>query len=140
MTQASMARRARRQRGRPKNDTVNQMERLEIALATALQIAWGISEREAFDLVVAMAEGLGATTAHGFTSRLRTVTFAGRTGTLKKKRRRLPLDETTALLMSLALRCKDLAAATRLFRSLLFMAVTRGPDAVQQAMLQLLAQ
>ncbi len=139
MAQASMARRARRQRGRPNNGTVNQMERLEIALATALQIAWNVNEREAFDLVVAMAEGLEKPTPHGVSSQLRMVTFAGRTSTLKKKRRRLPPDEITAL-MTLALRCKDLAAAARLFRSLLSLAAVRGPDAMHQAVLQLLAQ
>jgi hypothetical protein len=87
MTRSSIARRERRRRGRPENDTViNQVEHLEIALATALQIAWGINEREAFDLVVAMAEGAETVAPHGFTSRLRMVTFAGRTSTLKKKK------------------------------------------------------
>jgi hypothetical protein len=42
--------------------------------------------------------------------------------------------------MTLALRCKDLAGAARLFRSLLSLAAIRGPDAAQQAVLQLLAQ
>jgi hypothetical protein len=137
MTRVSLARRERRRRvGRPKHNSVAPAEHLKIQLATALQVAWGLSERVSFDLVVALAEADEvASKPPGF--RLRTQTISGRASTLRKKRGAAPPDEMAAL-MVLALRCKDMATAVRLFRGLLVMANTKGVDAVAQAVQQLL--
>jgi hypothetical protein len=99
-------------------------------LATALQAAWGISERKAFDLTVDASEDL----------RLRNATIDGRTSTLRKKRKSgaAPPDETAALMM-LALRCESLEAAIRLFRSLLILGETKGAKAVADVVRQLLS-
>jgi hypothetical protein len=93
-------------------------------------------------LVVAMTEA--EVTAHEpgkvyeTSFRLRVPTIAGRASTLLKKSKRVPPDEIAAL-MTLALRCKDLPAALRLFRSLMVLAGTQGPQSVARAVEQLLA-
>jgi hypothetical protein len=137
VTRASAARRERRRlRGRPKHNGVAPAEHLKIQLASALQVAWGLSERAAFDLVVALAEAEEvASEPPGF--RLPMRTFSGRISTLRKKRGAAPPDEMAAL-MTLALRCRDMATAVRLFRGLLMMANTRGAAAVAQTVRQLL--
>lgn len=138
MTRASISRRLRRQqRGRPKNERIDPLEQFEIMLATALEFSWGLSKRKSFDLVVAMIE---AEREVGGGFRLPYATFAGRTDTLKKKRREhgVPSDEVVGL-MTLALRCKDLPAALRLFRSLLLMAQVRGVKAMEEYVKHLLA-
>lgn len=135
MTRASMGR-LRRRRGRPKHTGVDPTEHLKIHLASALQVGWGLSERAAFDLIVALAEADEvASEPPGF--RLRMQTISGRTSTLRKKHGAAPPDEMAAL-MVLALRCRDMAAAVRLFRSLLVVAHTKGLGAVAQAVQQLL--
>lgn len=140
MTRASIARLERRQqRGRPKKQGFDAAEHYKIQLATALQVAWGLSERAAFDLVVALAEAdVTSTEPLGF--RLRTQTISGRTSTLRKKRKQgaAPPDEMAAL-MTLALRCRDMPAAARLFRSLLVVANTQGVEAMAQTVQRLLA-
>jgi hypothetical protein len=141
MTRASMSRRERRRRGRPKHSGIDPAEHLKTMLATALQAAWGLSERAAFDLVIAASEAeLESTAPHGDSYRLPYATFPGRSSTLRQKRKRGPPPDEIAALITLALRCKDLAAAVRLFKALLVLAGTRGPKAVQQAVRQLLAR
>jgi hypothetical protein len=104
-------------------------------LASALRVAWNLSERAAFDLVVALAEAEAVSTEPGF--RLRTQTISGRTSTLRKKQGAAPPDETAAL-MVLALRCRDMATAVRLFRNLLMVARTKGLGALEETVRQLL--
>ena len=115
------------------------MERVEIALASALQMAWGIAGRDAFDLSVAMAEAkLESEKPYDARFALASKTFPGRESTLRKKRKRgdAPLDD--AALMALALQCRDLATAVRLFRSLLVLAETRGVKTMSQAVRKML--
>jgi hypothetical protein len=140
MTRASAARRLRRQRGRPQKD-ITTAEQQKIRLVTALQAAWGISERKAFDLLVALSEAELETANNGRAGfRLPYTTFAGRTSTLRKKRKSgaAPNDETTAL-MTLALRCQSLQAALKLFRGLLALGETEGAKAVSKVVRQLLS-
>jgi hypothetical protein len=140
MTRASAAR-VRRRRGRP-DESADPAQQFKIAFATALQLAWKVNQREAFDLVVMLFEGEPVEPTPPFNASFvwptTMVSFAGRTSTLKKRYKRSPPDEI-AVLAALALRCKDLPAALRLFRSLLIMARIRGPEAAVQAMQQLLA-
>jgi hypothetical protein len=144
MTRASLTRRERRLRrgrGRPKHRTIDPAARFKLSLATALQDAWHISERKAFDLVVALSE---AEPVDSTGYRLPLATFTGRTSTLRKRQRKRgplpPDDQIIAALMALALRCKDLPAALRLFRTLLDLAQQAGVEVAQEAITRLLAR
>jgi hypothetical protein len=57
MTKASAARVARRRRGRPQRDYSDDPDLLAAETAIALQAAWGLSERRAIDLALAIHQG-----------------------------------------------------------------------------------
>jgi hypothetical protein len=147
MTRASPARRERRQRGRPPKEPHDDPDQFTIDLVAAVQAAWGISERKAFDLALCFLEAhegpptkmprgkyrpdsvvVGYERRH--TDGLRT--FAGRASTLRQKSKRTPPRPRVVQALSLALRCKDIAAVPRLFDQLLVLASVTGYEQLQQ--------
>jgi hypothetical protein len=57
MTRSSPARRRVRRLGRPPKDFTSDPDRLIVDLAAALRPAWGLSERQAVDLALAVIDG-----------------------------------------------------------------------------------
>jgi len=145
MTRASAARRERRLRGRPAKDPHEDPDQLSIALVAAMQDAWKISERKAFDLTLCFLEAHeGPPTKvprakHSADSGpigyklVNNRAFANRASTLRKKSKRTPPRRRVVQALSLALRCKDIAAVHRLFDQLLVLASVTGYERLQQA-------
>jgi hypothetical protein len=147
MTRSSSARRERRLRGRPPKEPQDDPDQLTIALVAAMQDAWKISERKAFDLALCFLsahESAPTKVPRGkhpansvlvgyerwHTDGLRT--FAGRASTLRQKSKRAPPRPRVVQVLSLALRCKDIAGVHRLFDQLLVLATVTGHERLQQ--------
>jgi hypothetical protein len=150
MTRSSLSRRLRRGKGRPPKDIRDDPDRIKIEIALALQKARGLSERKAFDLVVAWFESRmteptrtprgaskhpGSLLAGYETFPAKTV--AGRALTLRKKSKQLPPRADVVAALTLALRSRDMDAAQRLFDHLLLLAAMAGPDRVRSVMRKL---
>jgi hypothetical protein len=146
MTQASAARRERR-RGRPPKEPRNDPDQFTIDLVAAVQDAWKISERKAFDLAICFLEsreGPPTKVPRGkhppgsilvgyerwAVDGLRT--FAGRSSTLRQKSKRAPPRRHVVRALSLALRCKDIVTVDRLFAQLVGLASVTGHERLQQ--------
>ena len=145
MTRASPARRERRLgRGRPRNDD----DLITIEFALALKKAWGLSERKAFDFVVARFKsrateptkiprgarkrpGGGVVGYETFPKK----TVSGRAATLRQGKGRARQDVVHAL--TLALRCRDARAAHQLFEQLLILTAVAGPDRLRRVITEL---
>jgi hypothetical protein len=147
MTRASSARRERRLRGRPPKEPQGDPDQITIALVAAIRDAWGLSERRAFDLAICLLEsreepatkvprgkhpagGILAGYERWHTDGLRT--FAGRASTLRQKSRRAPPRPRVVQILSLALRCRDVATVRRLFDQLVGLASVTGHERLQQ--------
>jgi hypothetical protein len=144
---ASTTRRERRLRGRPPKEPYDDPDQLTIDLVAALQDAWKISERKAFDLAICWLEAreVPATKVprgkHPAGSILVGYerwavdglrTFAGRASTLRQKSRRAPPRRHVVQVLSLALRCKDIATVHRLFDQLVGLASVTGHERLRQ--------
>jgi hypothetical protein len=153
MTRASPARRKRRLRGRPKKESQDDPDQLTLDLVAAMQDAWKISERKAFDLAICLREARegpatkvprGKHPAGGIlrgyerwhTDGLRT--FAGRASTLRQKSKRAPPRRHVVQVLSLALRCRDIATVLLLFDRLAGLASVMGHERLQQVIERLL--
>jgi hypothetical protein len=146
MTRASPARISRRRLGggRPRLDPRTDPDIIKVEFGVSLKAAWKISERKAFDLVVAHFESRAVTpsrTPHGpgmlvgyETTPLRTV--SGRASVLRHKIKYARPDVVAAL--TVALRCRDFDAAVRLFDGLNLLAAVATPDRVRRIIEQLL--
>jgi hypothetical protein len=145
VTRASSARRERRLRGRPPKEPQDDLaDQITIALVAAMRDAWKISERKAFDLAICLLESWerpatkvprGKHPAGGILTgyeRAELRTFAGRASTLRQKSKRAPPHPRLVQVLSLALRCKDIAAVHRLFDQLLVLASVTGYERLQQ--------
>jgi hypothetical protein len=131
MTRSSSARRLR---GRPPKDLHEDPDQITIALVAAMRDAWGISERKAFDLAICLLEAHeepptkvprakhpAGSVLTGYALPLNR-TFTSRASTLRKKSKRAPPRPRIVQVLSLFLRCKDVATAHRLFDQLLTLA------------------
>jgi hypothetical protein len=108
MTRASQSGLERR-RGRPPKDFASDPDRLIVDLAAALRAAWGLSERKAVDLALAVIEGSpiepsklprGAKRKGGILIGYqlpRHVSFAGRGATIRRKLRQADKGVVLAL-------------------------------------------
>jgi hypothetical protein len=148
MTRASAAR-VERRIGRPLKDMSDDPDRISIEFALALQKAWGMSERMAFDFVIARFEAIeteptktprGTSKKPGFlvgyeTAPLRTV--KGRALTLRKKIKRLPPRPDVVAALTMALQCRSTEAAHRLLEGLSSLAAVAGPDRLQRVLAEL---
>jgi hypothetical protein len=144
MTRSSSARRERRLRGRPAKDLHEDPDQLTIALVAAMRDAWGLSERKAFDLAICLLEAHeepptkvprakhsadSVLTGYALPSNR---TFTSRASTLRKKSKRAPPRPRVVQVLSLALRCKDIAAVHRLFDQLVGLASVTGHERLQR--------
>jgi hypothetical protein len=151
VTKSSTARKLRRERRR--KDIRTDPDRISIEFALALKVAWQMSEREAFDFVVAHFESRmteptktprGASKQPdglivGYeTSPLRTV--SGRSAVLRQKSKRYSPRPDVVRVLILALRCRDTAAAQRLFDGVSMLGALAGPDRVRRVIAELVAQ
>jgi hypothetical protein len=144
MTRASPARRERRLRGRPPKEPHDDPDQLTIDLVAAMQDAWRISERKAFDLALCFLEAHeGPPTKvprakHPADSvpigykLVNNRAFANRASTLRKKSKRAPPRPRVVQALSLALRCKDVAAVHGLFDQLVVLASVTGYERLQR--------
>jgi hypothetical protein len=140
MTRSSTARRKRRrQRGRPRKHELDAAEHWKIALAMALQRGWGLSERKAFDLVIAFMEAELKEAEMGRASfRLPYATISGRSSTLRQKKGAVHPDDEIVALATLVLQSRTLEEALQLVRRLHWLSEMQGAAAVAQAVRQLL--
>jgi hypothetical protein len=151
MTKQTARARVERRMGRPPKDIRDDPDRIKIEFAMALQKAWGLSERKAFDFVVARFEALATEPtktprgAHkhpgaqivGYETRpFRTV--SGRSSVLRRKSKRRALRPDVVSALTLALHCRDMDAARRLFEGLSMLATVAGPDRLQRVLTELL--
>jgi hypothetical protein len=144
MTRASPARRERRLRGRPPKEPHDDPDQLTNDLVAAMRDVWRISERKAFDLALCFLEAYegpptkvprGRHPANSILMGYELMAnraFANRASTLRKKSKRAPPRPRVVQALSLALRCKDIAAVHRLFDQLLVLATVTGHERLQQ--------
>jgi hypothetical protein len=153
MTKSSAARidrRLGREKGRPPKDPRTDPDMIAIEFALALQAAWQISERKAFDLAVAWFEARMAEptkTPRGASKHpdgllvgyetFPAKTVSGRALTLRKKSRRHSPRPDVVAALTMALRCRDMDAALRLFDSLFMLAALAGPERLRRVVMEL---
>jgi hypothetical protein len=149
MTKSSKERIARHERRR--KDISTDPDLITIEFALALKAAWQMSERAAFDFVVARFESRmtdptktprgehpGSIPVGYETFPRKTV--SGRSATLRQKSKRYSPRPDVVRALILALRCRDMDAAQRLFDGLSMLGALAGPDRVRRVIAELVAQ
>jgi hypothetical protein len=151
MTKASAERKIRRERRR--TDISTDPDRIKIEFALALKAAWQISERKAFDFVVAQFES--RVTEHTKAPRgaskhpggllvgyetLPLKTVSGRSSVLRQKSKRCSPRPDVVRALILALRCRDMDAAQRLLDGVSMLGALAGPDRARRVIAELVAQ
>jgi hypothetical protein len=131
-------------RGRPPKEPHDDPDQLTIDLVAAMQDAWKISERKAFDLALCWLEAWeepwtkvprGKRPTDGILIGYKLYNnraFHNRASTLRKKSKCAPPRLHVVQVLSLALRCKDIAAVHRLFNQLVGLASVTGHERLQR--------